>query len=122
MRFCLVYPYATWLVGKSCGGAEKQVGLLAQHLARRGNDVTFVALEWRGQDEEMGGVLVRPRLGCGQGHTVAARRNAQAPQPEAGSPTGQRGPVLCAGRAGRLALGDRRRSRGGCPCVAGPLQ
>ena len=60
MRFCLVYPYTYWLMGTPSGGAEKQVGLLAQHLARRGNEVTFVALEWRAQDEEIGGVLVRP--------------------------------------------------------------
>jgi glycosyltransferase involved in cell wall biosynthesis len=46
VKICLVYPYAAWLAGQSCGGAEKQVGLLAQHLARRGHQVVFVALHY----------------------------------------------------------------------------
>lgn len=59
LRFCIVYPYATWFSGKPCGGAEKQVGLLARHLARRGNDVTFLALDHRGPERVVDGVNIR---------------------------------------------------------------
>ena len=76
MRFCIVYPYLRWLLGKPCGGAEKQVGLLAQHLVRRGHDVTFVALEYRGHETEIGGVHIRRgrEEGGGGGWLRAATR------------------------------------------------
>jgi glycosyltransferase involved in cell wall biosynthesis len=68
MKFCIVYPYARWLLRtKPCGGAEKQVGLLAQHLVRRGNEVTFVALDYRGHEREIDGVRVRPAWDVGRG-------------------------------------------------------
>jgi glycosyltransferase involved in cell wall biosynthesis len=68
MKFCLVYPYARWLLHtKPCGGAEKQVGLLAQHLVRRGNEVTFVALSYRGHETEVDGVRVCPAWDVGRG-------------------------------------------------------
>ena len=67
MKVCIVYPYATWFMGRPCGGAEKQVGLLAQHLARRGNEVTFVALHCRAQEDEYDGVRVRCPWDEGEG-------------------------------------------------------
>lgn len=70
MKFCIVYPYATWLSGKPCGGAEKQVGLLAQHLARRGNEVTFVTLDHRGPERVVDGVRIRLPWEHGKGLPV----------------------------------------------------
>jgi glycosyltransferase involved in cell wall biosynthesis len=67
MKFCVVYPYATWFSGKSCGGAEKQVGLLAQHLARRGHAVTFIALDSRSPERQVDGVRIRVPWQRGEG-------------------------------------------------------
>ena len=67
MKVCLVHPFAYWLEGYSCGGAEKQVGLLAQHLSRRGHDVTLVTTGHPGFERRVAGVHVRPAWDTARG-------------------------------------------------------
>jgi len=65
-----VYSSSSWLLGKTSGGAEKQVGLLAQGLARRGHDVTLVAFEHSGPPENAGGVTIRAAWDVSRGRRL----------------------------------------------------
>jgi glycosyltransferase involved in cell wall biosynthesis len=58
MKICLVGHTASALRGAGSGGAEKQIALLARHLARRGNDVTFVVTGDSGGDGVVEGVRI----------------------------------------------------------------
>jgi len=59
MKICLVGHNADALRGCVAGGSEKQIALLARHLARRGHEVTFVAVGYGGTEEDIDGVHLR---------------------------------------------------------------
>ena len=59
MRICLVGVSGAGLHGGPTDGSEKQIATLARHLARRGNEVTFVALDYGGPVVQIDGVLLR---------------------------------------------------------------
>lgn len=59
MKICLVGVRGDALLGKTTGGSEKQIALLAQHFARRGNGVTLVASDHAGPDVHVAGVTLR---------------------------------------------------------------
>lgn len=60
MRICLVGVRGDeGHLDGSGGGSERQISLLARHLASRGNDVTLVVTEYGGQDARVDGVTLR---------------------------------------------------------------
>ena len=59
MRICVIYPIARWLTGLPCGGAEKQIGLLAEGWTRHGHEVMVIASEYRDAPTSTRGVLIR---------------------------------------------------------------
>lgn len=59
MKVCLVGHNADGLRRSFVGGSEKQIALLARHLARRGHEVTFVVVGYSGVEERINGVHIR---------------------------------------------------------------
>ena len=58
MKICLVGHSADFLRGKPTGGSEKQIGLLAKHMARRGHNVVFVETNCDDAEEIVDGVRI----------------------------------------------------------------
>lgn len=56
MKICLVADKADNLSGKITGGSERQIALLARHLARRGHEVIFVVPGYGGTEKNIDGV------------------------------------------------------------------
>jgi glycosyltransferase involved in cell wall biosynthesis len=59
MKICLVGAYSDGLLGRTTGGAERQIAMLARAFAGRGHRVTLLALEHEGADVEVEGISVR---------------------------------------------------------------
>jgi glycosyltransferase involved in cell wall biosynthesis len=60
VRVCIVAHAGADLFGHSSGGAEKQLALLARHLARRGHEVVMVVPGWRWGAAYADGVRLLP--------------------------------------------------------------
>lgn len=58
MKICLVANKADDLSGKVTGGSERQIALLALHLARRGHEMIFVVPGFGGVEKNIDGVIL----------------------------------------------------------------
>lgn len=56
MKICFIGYDPGGLYGRFSGGAEKQIALLARHMAKRGHEVNFVATGYSGPSEIVEGV------------------------------------------------------------------
>jgi len=72
MKICLVGHDVSGLYGSGTGGAERQISLLARHLAQRGHEVIFVVVGYDGPETTIDGVSVRS--GWLPGHGVRGIR------------------------------------------------
>ena len=59
MKICLVAVLGQALLHEGTGGSEKQIALLARHLARRGHRVTLLVTDHAGPDRQVDGVTLK---------------------------------------------------------------